>query len=78
MCIVQELGPVTLFCLHAGTSCNPEAGSVPSAALWRGHCLACHSDLVGFTHSALKPGFARGQLECCSGMALRRVSGRQC
>lgn len=45
---MQELGPVTLFCLHAGTSCGLEAGNVPSAALWGGHCLACHCDLVGF------------------------------
>lgn len=52
---MQELGPVTLFRLHAGTSCGPEAGSVPSAALWGGHCLAGHSDLAGLTQSALKP-----------------------
>lgn len=75
--IVQELGPVTLFFLPSGTSCGLEPENVPSAALLGGHWLACHSDLAGFTHSALKPGFARGRLECCSGMALSRVSSRQ-
>lgn len=77
MYVVQELGPVTLFFLHSGTSCGSEPENVPSAALLGGHWLACHPDLVSFTHSALKPGSARSQLECSSGMALRWGSGRQ-
>lgn len=71
--LCKSLDLVPCFSLHSGTSCGQGPGNVPSAGLLGGHRLACHSDLASLTQSALKPGFASGQLERCPGRVLRWV-----
>ena len=75
--LCKNLDRYPLSPLHSGTSCGEEPENVPCARLLRGHWLACSSDLASLTHSALKPGFASGQLECCLRMAVGRVLCRQ-
>lgn len=74
--IVQKCGPIIFFPLQSGPP-----------VVWARECtlcwfagkpwLACYPDLVSLTRSALKPGFARGQLDCCLRMAVGQVLSSQ-